>query len=291
MHRGTQRSKTLVRSGVSKPLSLKNKGTGLFISSANRTRVSKINSSRAFRASQTSKASTVNKFQGYSNTPKTNTAPVPSRTAAVQTTQAVNAKSLPSLTTTVSHQNLERLLDQALHRADAHKKAMQGKLPGRNWWQKVLDAPKWASLGSLALAIAILGGFFAWQNIPQVSMRLAANRANVAAAVPAYTPPGFSFSGPIEYSDKTVAIDYRANSDDSRKYVLTQQSSNETSPSLVANSLSNNKVQTSQINGTTVYIYGDQNHATWVNHGVRYTIEDNAKLDTDQILKIVDSLR
>jgi hypothetical protein len=49
-------------------------------------------------------------------------------------------------------------------------------------------------------------------------------------------------------------------------------------------------VQTSVVNGTTVYIYGQTNDAAWVNNGVQYTVQDKASLNSDQLLKIANSL-
>jgi hypothetical protein len=40
----------------------------------------------------------------------------------------------------------------------------------------------------------------------------------------------------------------------------------------------NVQVQTSVVNGTTVYIYGENNDAAWVNNGMQYTIKDAASL-------------
>ena len=123
-------------------------------------------------------------------------------------------------------------------------------------------------------------------------MKLAAQKANFNATVPDYTPPGFSFSGPIAYTDRAVVIHFTSNTGDDRNFKLTQEPSSETSTSLAANTLANDtKVQTSQVNGTTIYIYDEDNHATWVNHGIRYTIEDNAKLNAEQLLKIADSVQ
>lgn len=295
VHRGAQRSKTLVRSAVSKPAAPKPKPNSLFVNPSSRVQASKVNGSRAFRAKSTSKNTKVRRFGGFSSVSRAKQTPAPSPPTPKPAATAPSAPSrevMPSMVTSVSHQHLERLLDQALHRADAHKKALQGKLPGRSWRRRVLDAPRWASLGTAFLIVVVLGAFFAWQNVPQVSMRLASTKSSVNASVPDYTPPGFSFAGPIQYTDGSVTIDFKANSDSARNFKITQEKSTETSPSLAANTLADDSsVQTSQVNGTTVYIYGEQNHATWVNHGVRYTIQDNAKLDTEQILKIADSLR
>jgi hypothetical protein len=138
------------------------------------------------------------------------------------------------------------------------------------------------------LILGAVGSLTAWQKVPQVAVRVAAARASVDAGLPSYAPSGFSFNAPVHYSQGSVSMQYASNG---QKYVLTQQNSNWDSSSLASNVFSkNSQVQTSQVNGTTVYVYGNSNDATWVNHGIRYTLSDSASLTTDQILKIANSL-
>jgi hypothetical protein len=44
-----------------------------------------------------------------------------------------------------------------------------------------------------------------------------------------------------------------------------------------------------EANGRTIYIY-DGNKATWVDGGVWFNIDGKANLNSDQLLKIADSL-
>ena len=116
-------------------------------------------------------------------------------------------------------------------------------------------------------------------------------RAKINASIPGYTPAGFRFEGPIAYQNGTVLMSFKANGDNERTYTIMQQASNWNSDSLAANIIpASSQVQTSQVKGTTVYIYGDSNDATWVNNGIRYSIKDSAKLNSDQLIKIADSL-
>jgi Domain of unknown function (DUF4367) len=294
VHRSAQRSKTLMRTAVSKPINENPKNISLFVNKSSKASASKVNPLRAAKAKTITKNAHVRRFNPLSHTKAPATAQTPVKalqTAPVSAKATATNRPLPSMVTSASHHQIERLLDQALHRADAHKQALHGRGHNRNGFRKVLNAPRWLSFGSAFLVIALLGGFFAWQNIPQISMRVASAKSSVDASVPDYTPPGFGFSGPISYTDDAVKMSFKANSDSSRGFTLVQEASPETSPSLAANSLNGGEnVQTSQVNGTTVYIYGDNNHAMWVNKGIRYTIEDGAKLNSDQILKIADSL-
>lgn len=285
-----------MRTAVNKPPVAKNSGpakpTALIFSE----RPVPTDRQRQLRAKSAVKHSNVSRFsppsQAVEHRPTKSSNPsagyAPAR-ALVQATAA--APPLPSMITSVSHHQLERLLDHALFRADAHRRAQRGYLPGQRRWQRVITRPKWLSIGIGALAVAMVAAFLAWQNVPQLSMRLAASRAHVSASVPSYIPSGFSYSGPINYSEGSVSIDFKTTSNNGSSFTLTQQKSTENSASLAANSLpGNSQVQTSQVSGSTVYIYGAKNDATWVNHGVRYTIVDKANLKSDQILKIAGSL-
>ncbi len=298
VHRGAQRSKTLMRGGLSKPVAAKNQPGATSTGIKNYDGI--INPLRVTRSKSVSKSP---KIKHYGMTGRTVDQNQPNKTVTSMVREVVPSKRattanlattthpLPSMITSVSHHQIERLLDQALFRADAHRKALRGQLPGQNRLQRLLAKPKLLTVGTGLLAVALLAGFFAWQNVPQVSMRLAASSAHVQASIPGYTPAGFSFNGPISHTGDAVKMNFTANADTARSFAITQQSSSEDSASLAANNLpASSEVQTSQINGTTVYIYGNKNDATWVNHGVRYTIEDKASLNSDQILKIANSL-
>jgi uncharacterized protein DUF4367 len=133
--------------------------------------------------------------------------------------------------------------------------------------------------------------FLAWRNVPQVSMRVASMRASIKGSVPAYIPSGFKFAGPIKYESGSVSMTFKA-AEDGKTFTITQQASKWDSSSLKANAVpANSQVQTALVKGTTVYIYGSKNNAAWVNNGIRYTIQGNAELNSDQLSKIADSLQ
>lgn len=205
-------------------------------------------------------------------------------------TAAAAAQYPQSLATTMSHQRLERMLDAALIRADAHKKALKGRLSAnRGLWQKIKHLPTWFVVCFTIVAFLMAGGYFAWRNIPLLSMKVATLRTQIKGSIPAYVPSGFKFAGPIKYQNGALAINYQA--DGSRSFQIVQKASTWDSAALEANAVPHNsQMQTSQIKGTTVYIYGDENNATWVNNGVVYIINDKAQLGSEQLLKIADSL-
>jgi len=193
---------------------------------------------------------------------------------------------MPSMVASASHQKLERLLDEALVRADAHKKMMRKR--SLNPFVRFNRLPKWLSIIIVFLILAAAAAVIAWRDVPAVAIKVAGQQAHVSAGLPAYVPTGFSVAGPISHTNNTVTVKYK---NGSYGYDITQRSSSWNSASLAANVLApNSQVQTSLVQGTTVYIYGDQNNATWVNNGVWYTLKNNASLSSDQILRIVQSL-
>lgn len=268
-----------------------------------------INHQHAVRANKVARHRKVNRF-GYSSADvpksvktlprKTIIGEILSRGTKKSDTSKPFSQALPATSTTLSpttavfssHHQLERLLDQALVAADTHKQAIRGRLPNQNLWQRLRRTPRWLSVGSAALVVLVAIGFFAWQNMPNVAMRVAASRSSLSASVPGYTPSGFSFWGPINYTDGSVTIRFKANSDDGRTFSINQRSSSWNSASLLANYVVPNgqSYQTFQNKGATVYLYGSNNNATWIDHGIWYNLESKAKLNADQLLRIAASM-
>jgi len=300
VHKGLERSRTLMRSVVSKPA--KSKSTQTL---ATKNAASWSNPARAERAKTIDKNRYIKRFQAMEPMqiraagvdvmmPKAKAQPIPAVSAPKKprVVAPATARPMPSMVTSVSHQQLERLLDRALINADSHKKRAprRANMANTNLWQRIKSTPKWVSVGSVLALVALLAGFFIWQNIPQIAMRLAASKAHISASLPAYTPSGFSYTAPINYAKGAITVNYKS-PQAGKSFSLTQEASNWSSSSLAANAIpAEAQVQTAQVNGTTVYVYGDKNDATWVNHGVRYTISDHANLNSDQILRIANSL-
>lgn len=177
----------------------------------------------------------------------------------------------------------EALIANALKNARSHESTRSyNKKPRRRLTHNG------AALG--ALAALLLVGFFTYQNIPSLSMRLAATRAGFNASLPGYQPSGFTQDRLVKYSPGKVSVSFHSNSDQ-RRFQLTQQVSNWNSQALVDNYLSVNDkpYQTFEANGKTIYIY-DEGNATWVNGGVWYQIEGKSSLSSDQILQIANSI-
>jgi hypothetical protein len=201
------------------------------------------------------------------------------------------AAPLPSMITSVSHQKLERLLDEALTQADSHKEALRYYAARHFWQRRWFSGPKrWILIS--ALPLIILGGLvFAWKTVPQFSVKIAGLRAHISPVVPSYKPDGYAIASPAKAASGLVSISYQSTIDPAQNYEITQGQSNLTSTSIAQSVVPKGAaVQTSQVQGNTVYIYGSHNDAAWVNNGVLYTIKDKASLNSDQLIKIVQGL-
>lgn len=294
VHKRTQRSNTLMRSAVKKPHS-KSLSSKLKLP---RVRGGSPSPDRVSRALNMMKHSQVDRFGVPARHTKSalSHAALSAKTridgslaAGKPTATAAVALRPPSMITSVSHQRLERMLDEALIQADAHKKALNGQLRARGRLTRHFSfLPRWLTISITALVVVSAGGYLAWRNIPYVSMKFASVRAQVKGSLPDYIPSGFKFAGPIEYQTGAISTKFKTTAED-RYFTIVQQASNWNSSSLEANTVPDDSgVQTSQVKGTTVYNYG--NNTTWVNNGFKYTIQDNAKLNYDELKKIAESI-
>ncbi|MDR0956150.1 MAG: DUF4367 domain-containing protein [Candidatus Nomurabacteria bacterium] len=142
-----------------------------------------------------------------------------------------------------------------------------------------------STVASLAAALILVSGYFAYINMPNLSVRVAAVRAGVSARAPGYVPSGYQINGNVAYQPGSVTINYKANGNDWH-YSLTQATSQWDSAALLSSQVApaDQNYQTLQRNGLTIYRYNDS--AAWVNGGVLYTLDGNANLSDDQVLKI-----
>ena len=278
LHRRGQKAQTLVRGALKSPAGgfnnrIQNLKPGL-------------NPQREARAKQTAKHAKVNRFGGQVSTAETSprkpvlqgevisrpvhrrAQPQPSATAAV---------AMPSMVTSASHHQIERMLDSALMRADSHKQAMKYQA-ARHFWQKpgFLGRHRWLKLSSLAVLVLGVSFFIAWQKVPQLSIRVAGMRAHLSATTPAYKPSGYSFS-PASAEKNSVTMKYASSGDKTKAYIVKEQPSNQDSDSLMAdNTSSGQQVQTAQANGVPIIIV--QGRAMCVSNHIKATITDKSGL-------------
>jgi hypothetical protein len=192
---------------------------------------------------------------------------------------------MPSTITSATHGNIDKLVDAALSSATAHKQKSPKK---RHLFSRT---PKLVSVGLALLIVVVLGGFFAYQYVPNIAVRVASTRAGLDASLPSYQPSGFTFKA-VDTSPGTVVISYSANGDDQRQFKIMQKNSDWDSQSLLSNYVTqeSKNYQTFNENGKTIYMFADDN-ATWVSRGVWFVVEGGtADLNSDQLLKIASSI-
>lgn len=284
LHSRGQKAQTLMRGALAKPADgfssrLQNLRPGT-------------NPQRELRARQAVRHSKVNRFGGLAAASKTEPAKEPllqgevvSRPAA-KTRPADPAAIMPSMVTSASHHRLERMLDQALTQADAHKKALKYHA-ARHFWQKpgFFSRGRWIKLSVLIVIVLAASTAAAWQKIPQFSLKVASLRAHVDASIPTYKPTGYSESGPVKAADHAVTIQYASADDKSKVYTVNEQPSDQDSASLIAdNTTPNQPVQTAQANGIPIVLV--KNRAMCVSNGIKTTVVNQANLTPDELLNI-----
>ncbi len=185
------------------------------------------------------------------------------------------------------------VFQDALDQASSHQ---QPKLKKQRLHHRVAKklhvSPRTLSISSASLLFLLVGGFIAYQNVPNVAMHVASARSGVNAALPAYKPAGFAFNGPIQYKPGQITVSFKSNSDVDRKFSIIQSTSSWNSETLLENFVANtdHPYQTYQDGGKTIYIY-DGTNATWVDGGIWYRVEGNSSLSSDQLLRLADSIK
>jgi len=150
--------------------------------------------------------------------------------------------------------------------------------------------PRAFSVATASLAVFLLAGYISYLNMPTISIRVAAVQSGINATYPDYHPSGYRLSGPIAYNDGEVQMRFAANAGP-QNFTIKEQRSNLNSSAVLENYVqpkAGNEYDTHTQSGLTIYTY--DNHAAWVNGGILYTIEGNAPLSKDQVLRIATSL-
>jgi len=285
-HHQTQRSKTLMRSAVSKPSLIvesaepRVEATSTFMPADSKDRIK--------RAERIRRSGLISKFGSVQHMTVTKRIEPLSVKAAPSSHhhQTKHHAHAPQSNPAQEHFN------RAMAKAHAHEEQPLKK-PSKSHHRLAKHlgvSQKTINMAASTIAALLLIGFFGYQNIPNISMRVAASRAGFDASLPSYSPNGFSMKGPIEYGPGHITLNFRSNSDD-RNFQLVQTVSNWNSTALIDNFLaSNNKTyQTYQDKGRTVYIY-DGTNATWVSGGIWYQIVGDSSLNNEQLLQIANSI-
>lgn len=259
LQRTPQRSKTLLRNIVKKPVRVrpenKIKARGLSPDYARASRAKNI--LRDVKVQRFGLLSLSRKVNGSSEAKtgeviKPNAAQPSYHASATATSSVIMGRA--------SHHRLERLLDYALAHADAHKRELEKSTKKH---RKIFSrVPKWLALSLLVLGLAGAIGFVVWHKLPQASLKLAAIKSHVNASLP--TPISGYKIGPITASENAVITTVLSVSDNSKKYTVTEQASNQPTASLAASAASaspgsTKQVQTVQDQDKTYVLSQDKN--------------------------------
>jgi hypothetical protein len=300
-HRTPERSKTLMRTAVSKPQLSSAKATHrpAGVSAAHQAASPlksqhpvhhPVSPSRIERAKSISKSSHISRFGSPAPAVAKKTAPLAVRPAPAHNAASA-VRTSPSRPVANHHRSDRADFSQALQQATAHRQPSPKRPKQQSRTARRLGVSnRIVTTFSTALAVLLLVGFIGYQNMPNVSLRMAGAKAGFSASMPGYRPSGFALQGPIKYGPGEIVINFKSNSDD-RAYRVTQRPSSWNSETLLENFVATDKkpYQTYQKQGKTIYIYNDSD-ATWVNGGVWYQVAGSSSLSSDQLLNIAASL-
>lgn len=276
-----EKSKTLMRTVVKKPAVIVSSVTDKEDKSILKTHSKhRISSSKILKAQQVPKSNLIKRFNDVNGTLHLKQRPLSTH----RTNNVVHAVS-------TARQMPDNIIEEGLNHATSHNQEPIKKTKRHTAIAKKLHLnPRTLSSVYMVIATFIIGGFFLYQNAPNLSMRLASAKAGLHGTLPTYKPAGFAISGGISYKPGQITVSYKSNSDD-RNFRIMQNSSAWDSNSLLENFVAVNRqdYQTIQDGGKTVYLY-DGSNATWVDGGIWYRVEGNSQLNSDQLLNLANSL-
>ncbi|MDQ3064832.1 MAG: DUF4367 domain-containing protein [bacterium] len=294
-HRTIEKSKTLMRHAVKKPLttphastvkavtpighkdltSHKPKSTNNFVHSAD--------IGREARAAKVKRSSLVSKFSDFKQSIQSDNVqhmpvkPVPA-----------HAKHASATESTSHHQKSHEIIEKGLKNAQSHHQPYVA--PSHKHRTPKAKRTRLASIGAGSMAVLLLVGFYTFQNIPNLAMRYATTRSGINASLPGYKPAGFALNSHIHYNPGQITVEFKSNTDE-RAFTITQRESAWNSDTLRQNYVASasDQVHTYEDKGQTIYLYGGSN-ATWVNGGVWYEIKGDSQLNSDQLVRIATSM-
>lgn len=173
-------------------------------------------------------------------------------------------------------------IEKALDSAPSHQRAAKPVKHAR-------VAPRFMSFATVALSLLLLAGYLTYINLPNLSVRVAANQAGIDASYPGYRPDGYRLAG-VNYDQGSVSLKFAANAGP-QNYTITQQQTSWDSTAVKENYVKTNwgdDVVPYSERGLTIYAH--DGNAAWVNGGILYTITGDATLSTSQVRSIAVSL-
>jgi hypothetical protein len=174
------------------------------------------------------------------------------------------------------------MFEQALIHATSHEEQHHKSSGARARRHRRL-ASAFAGVGAFLVII----GFVAYLNKPAIELHFASATAGFHAELPSYKPTGYALKGGIQSESGRVAMTYK--SGDS-SYTITQTASDWNSATLLDQNTDQRgaPTRTVQSEGRIIYIY--DNSASWVNSGVRYEVNGDAQLSTDDLVSLATSM-
>lgn len=293
-----QKSQTLARQAVQKP------DANETIKQAAQKSLRPISSqklldfTRIERASKIKKHPHVTKFQqqDYNSRTINEDAPRKSAKKSAHSTQA--STSQPHKHTTASRNQKKnssptsQLEKQALESATSHTNTYESKTPKFKRLKSYISLPRLSTktrYGLIAILVTFGLGAIIYSSAPVISYEIASTRSGMNANRPGFTPNGFMLDDKVDYDEDSITLRYSSVADD-RSYTVHQEKTEWNSEALRNGFVDAQGLYQSITNkGKTIYLY-NQSSATWVDGGVWYTIDDMAGLNTDQVLRIANSL-
>jgi len=195
-------------------------------------------------------------------------------------------KATPLMQPTVKRQPSDDIFERALAHATSHNQpAIKHARPVR---QKKRFR-RFTNITAASLAVLVIIGFVAYQNVAQIQLHIASSRAGINAVLPKWQPSGFAI-GTVHASPGTVAVNFHG-SNTNKTFNLIQTATKWNDTALFDNFVfpDSNSYETVQAAGTTIYTYNN-NNATWVSNGIWYKLISNGSLSTSQLVNIAVSM-
>lgn len=173
---------------------------------------------------------------------------------------------------------------RAAKKADkALSKSLRRKARSKNTGKFIL------AFATSAACVAVLG-YLVHLNMPDISVRVAAMQTGIEASYPTYLPRDFNLTSVATDQNDRVVIEFAS---PDTTFTLTEENSSWDSNTLLNNFVKeaySNDYTTLREQGITIYISSHSN-ASWVNGGIRYTLETTSgSLTKKQIKNIAISL-
>jgi hypothetical protein len=154
---------------------------------------------------------------------------------------------------------------------------------------KPSKTPSIMKVGAALTAVVIMSGLIWLQNSPKLAFRAAAAQAGIDASLPTYVPSSYHQTGAATVAPGQLTLNFSSPSAE-RPLQIVQRRTNWDSNSLRDNFINRQSDSYLAIQGQGLTIYLYSNAASWVNHGVWYTVNGTAKLSREQVLRIAYGL-